>query len=370
MITPPIPHNEAERLKTLKALNVLDSIPEEPFDRVTRLARRLFDVPIVLISLVDETRQWFKSRQGLDASETPRDIAFCGHTILGDEIMVVQDALYDERFHDNPLVTDGPEIRFYAGCPLEVANGHKMGTLCLIDKTPRELTAEDLSLLQDLAAIVAQNLVALDMATTDELTNIFNRRGFNMSAETALNTCRRLNRRISVLSFDLNDFKVINDRLGHAEGDNALRDFADCMWSTFRECDVVGRTGGDEFSAFLGGVEELVVQDLLARLEKKVQASGYQNGRPFRIKFSVGAYSCLPGTDTTLDALMERADALMYENKKGTKENPELTASWRDTPPAWADDRMTVSQVCEDPRTIDAPPTPAASWSGPDDHAR
>src|SRR5690242_11997132 len=136
MQAPAKPKDEEQRLETLRALNILDTVPEERYDRLTRLAKRLFDVPIALVSIIDEDRQWFKSSMGVDAKETSREISFCGHAILGDEILEVPDATKDERFNDNPLVIENPNIRFYAGCPLAVANGSKIGTLCLIDDHP------------------------------------------------------------------------------------------------------------------------------------------------------------------------------------------------------------------------------------------
>ena len=122
MQTPVIPKDEEERLRALRLLNILDTSDEERFDRLTRLAKRMFGVPIALVSLVDENRQWFKSCIGLEVRETPRDISFCGHSILGDDIFIVNDASSDVRFSDNPLVTDDPNIRFYAGCPLITRN--------------------------------------------------------------------------------------------------------------------------------------------------------------------------------------------------------------------------------------------------------
>ena len=177
---PDLPDDESSRLTTLNALNILDTEPEERFDRLTRIAKRLFDVPIALVSLVDENRQWFKSCIGLNVRQTDRNISFCGHAILGDGIFIIPNALKDERFADNPLVIDEPHIRFYAGCPISVPDGHKMGTLCIIDRKPRQLSQEDLELLQDLANMVGQELAALQMATLDELTGIANRRGFKI----------------------------------------------------------------------------------------------------------------------------------------------------------------------------------------------
>jgi len=155
---PVIPANEDERLASLCHLNILDTGSEEGFDRLTRLAQSHFKVPIALVSLVDSHRQWFKSRQGLNATETPRDISFCGHAILGTDIFCVPDTLEDPRFCDNPLVTSPPSIRFYAGAPLSVSNGMKIGTLCIIDTAPRSWSAEDARILRDLADCVEQEL--------------------------------------------------------------------------------------------------------------------------------------------------------------------------------------------------------------------
>lgn len=162
---PPLPPDEPARLARLQALNILDTPAEERFDRITRLASALFDVPIVLVSLVDRDRQWFKSRHGLDAPQTPRDISFCGHAIRGKLAFVVSDAAADPRFQDNPLVSGDPKIRFYAGQPLLAQEGSAVGTLCLIDRRPRALTEQQRGALGDLAAIVESELASLELAT-------------------------------------------------------------------------------------------------------------------------------------------------------------------------------------------------------------
>ena len=146
MHVPPIPANEASRILALHALKILDSEPEERFDRLTRMARRMFDVPIALVSLVDVDRQWFKSKQGIDASETPRSISFCSHAIVEDHIMEIPDAREDIRFFDNPVVTGDPHVRFYAGCPIKISGGHAVGTLCLVDREPRSVSYTHLTL--------------------------------------------------------------------------------------------------------------------------------------------------------------------------------------------------------------------------------
>jgi PAS domain S-box-containing protein len=154
----PVPLDEARRLEALRNLNILDTPAEERFDRITRLAQHLFHVPIALVSLIDKDRQWFKSRQGLEAHETPRDLAFCAHAILGPETMVVPDARLDPRFQANPLVTSDPNIRFYAGRPLATLDGSRVGTLCLIDNQPRQLNDDEKQVLSDLGALVENEL--------------------------------------------------------------------------------------------------------------------------------------------------------------------------------------------------------------------
>lgn len=151
----PIPDDEDRRLAALRATGLLDTAPEQSFDDFTRLAAAICGTPIALISLVDEQRQWFKAKVGLDAPETPRDPAFCAHAILEVEPMVVEDAQRDERFVDNPLVTGGPGVRFYAGVPLRTAEGHALGTLCVIDREPRTLKSETMELLKLLGRQVA-----------------------------------------------------------------------------------------------------------------------------------------------------------------------------------------------------------------------
>ena len=158
----PFPKDESQRLLSLKRTGLLDTDYEERFDRITRLAKCMFDVNISAVSLVDNDRQWFKSIQGIDVAETPRDQAFCAHAILEDDLLVVPDALQDERFADNPLVAGGPKIRFYAGCPIRVPtegeNKMAIGTLCVIDSKPRDLKENERRALRDFGAMVEREI--------------------------------------------------------------------------------------------------------------------------------------------------------------------------------------------------------------------
>ena len=156
----PLPANEEQRLRTLHSLALLDTPAEERFDRITRLAARLFDIPIALITLVDADRQWFKSRFGESRTQTPREQSFCAHAILDTEMFVINDALNDDRFADNPLVSGQSRIRFYAGQPMVAPDGSRVGTLCLIDHRPREFSEAELQALRDLAALAERELGA------------------------------------------------------------------------------------------------------------------------------------------------------------------------------------------------------------------
>jgi len=160
MRRPALPIDEEARLEALRAYEILDTSSDAAFDALTRLAAHVLNTPIALVSLVDERRQWFKSRVGLEVEETPRDISFCAHAVEASAPLVVRDALEDERFADNPLVAEGLRIRFYVGMPLRTRDGHVLGTLCVIDRAPREPTHEQLQMLELIAGQVVELLEA------------------------------------------------------------------------------------------------------------------------------------------------------------------------------------------------------------------
>ncbi len=193
------PSNESERLRTLKLLKILNTDAEEDFDDLTRLAAQICGVPISAVSLIDTNRQWFKSKVGLSVSETPRDAAFCAHTILKNELFIVPNAANDERFAKNPLVTGDPNIRFYAGAPLVTEEGHALGSLCVIDTVPRELRSEQKEALVSLAR-QTMNLISLRWraselsAANDDLNREISKR------EEAEKNLRLLDRAIAAIS--------------------------------------------------------------------------------------------------------------------------------------------------------------------------
>lgn len=170
MPAPALPKNETERLQALRALRLLDTAAEPQFDRYVRIARELFEVPVATVSLIDADRQWFKAQRGLDVAETARDISFCGHAILEQDVFHIPDAQADARFADNPLVAGAPHIRFYAGCPITVPGGLAIGTLCVLDYRPRQVSTERLMALRDLADCLQRELaLRLVMADVKQL---------------------------------------------------------------------------------------------------------------------------------------------------------------------------------------------------------
>jgi diguanylate cyclase (GGDEF)-like protein len=299
------------RLMSLNSLRILDTQPEERFDRITRMGRHLFGVDICLVSLVDADRQWFKSRQGLDACETSREISFCGHAILAEHVFVIKDATQDPRFADNPLVTGEPRIRFYAGCPIHGPGGQRIGTLCLIHPEPRQFSDTDEQMLRDLAALVDDELALLAQSATDELTGVSNRLGFNTVSRHILSLCQRTGTRAGLVYFDLDGFKAFNDDFGHQAGDEMLKHFARALTKCFRATDVIGRLGGDEFVVLMPDTD--CADAALARLDEHLAAGAEALAGPLR--WSAGCVSYDPRRHLTIESLLADADERMYENK-------------------------------------------------------
>ena len=321
MRIPDTPPDERDRLAELEQLGILDTPAEERFDRYTRLVKRLFDVPIALVSLVDADRQWFKSKQGLDAEETSREVSFCGHAILQTKPLVVEDASSDQRFVDNPLVRGDPNIRFYAGFPLRGPGGHAVGTLCVIDQRPRSFSEEDIETLSDIGAMVARELASVQLAITDELTGISNRRGFEILCAQLLALAARSEISVSLLMIDLDEFKRINDEYGHEAGDRALIEFSHCLIHNFRESDVIARLSGDEFSVLMSDADEAEAAIAVNRLNAFVQRGNAERGKGFQLRFSWGVARYHPGNHKNIGDVLKEADRRMYDNKRARSDH-------------------------------------------------
>jgi diguanylate cyclase (GGDEF)-like protein len=343
---PTTPPEEEQRLAALRDLRLLDTPPEERFDRITRLAARLFDVPIVLIGLMDGGREWFKSRLGWTAPEVPRESSFSSHTILGDETLVIPDTLKDPRFSRSPLVTGGPSIRFYAGCSISDAMGYRVGTLSILDRRPRRAEEVDVGALKDLAGMARDELchytlnrmgvllrekeeqfrraqeAILNLSLTDELTGLYNRRGFLHLAEQHRKLASRVKKEFLILFADLDHMKEINDTYGHAEGDRALVKTAQLLRRTFRESDVLGRLGGDEFTILAIDAPLNFSTTTASRLDAALQQYNTEGAAPYELSLSVGVVGFDPNRDTTIEDLITQADREMYQQKQNKRRPP------------------------------------------------
>ncbi len=319
MIAAPKPPDEERRLAALHALKLLDTEPEERFDRITRLAQRVFGTQMANFTLVDADRQWFKSRVGAEGEEDPLDTGFCPHAILAAETTVVADAREDERFHDNPLVTGDPNIRFYAGHPVAGPGGEVLGTLCVVDDKPRPIDDFDREALAEFAAMVEAEVASFSLAIGDELTGLANRRGFEMLGERLVAAARRLDLPVSVIYADLDNMKPINDTCGHESGDVALQEVAEVLSSTLRASDLVARLGGDEFCALLIGAASDAAPSLIARVAERLAARNAEAERPWGLSLSLGVAESPAGEEKPLWDVVAEADAAMFEAKRAKK---------------------------------------------------
>jgi diguanylate cyclase (GGDEF)-like protein len=307
--------SEAERLQALEQYDIMDTPPEESFDRITRIARSIMNAPVAMISFVDRDRQWFKSKLGIDMGESSRESSFCTHTIQSDGPLVVPDTLRDPRFRDSPLVTGPAGVRSYIGVPLRTLAGHRIGALCVNDVNPRDVSQDQLGRLQDLAGLVVDELELRKLATIDGLTGTATARVFASQGKFAFNTARRHGRELSCIILDLDHFKQINDRYGHPAGDQVLEQVGRLSRSLIRSTDTLARIGGEEFGILLpetttasaAAVAELV------REEIDLLVVGYSHYR-IRPTASCGVASLQP-QDRSFASLLARADAALYEAK-------------------------------------------------------
>ncbi len=307
--------SEEERLAALAHYDVLDTPSEEAFDRVTRLAARIFDVPMALVSLIDGHRQWFKSRRGVHLQETPKGDAFCCVTIREGAPLVICDASADPRFAQNPYVVDEPHVRFYAGAPLRTPEGHAIGTLCVMDREPRSFDEEQVAILGDLAQIVMEGLELRLLANTDALTGALSRRAFREEATRALHLAARHRNEISLINLDLDRFKSVNDTYGHAVGDAVLARSVRACLGQLRKSDVIGRLGGEEFAVLLPQTGPRAALDVAERLRLAIAAERHATPEgELTVTASLGVVSAEAGA-TDVAPLLREADAAVYRAK-------------------------------------------------------
>jgi diguanylate cyclase (GGDEF)-like protein len=308
---------EDQRLAALYEYDVLDTAPEESFDRITRLVKLTMGTSIAVVSLVDRDRQWFKSRQGTETTETARDISFCTHTIQKDETLVVTNALEDPRFRDSPLVTCENGIRMYVGVPLKTPGGFNIGALCAIDSKPGTVSSAQIDVMHDLARLVVDELELRKLAAIDSLTGAMTGRTFSREAKKEVMRARRHGRDLGCIMFDLDHFKNINDSHGHAAGDLVLRSVASICQGELRSADLYGRVGGEEFAVILPETSLAGAVEIAERLRAKFAAATMSAGSTeIKITASFGVTAILEA-DREFESMLKRADGALYQAKNG-----------------------------------------------------
>lgn len=345
------PDNERERIQALKDSRLLNSDKEAVFDNLTSLIRQVFDVPIVAISLVDKTKQWFKSIEGLYASETNRDVSFCGHVVYQGKPLIVTNAHEDKRFHDNPLVSDEPGIAFYVGVPIRYAyrgKSYHIGTVCIIDRVPRSFSEEELSTLKKFAfqleALIEMRLPAMkfeqlthqlandsvelmdvenrirdmhSLSETDLLTNLPNRRYLDRQAkESWFNDSRQ--KTICLMTLHLDNFKNLNNSQGQYIGDNLFKSMAFGLNKLLRNNeDHICRLGGDELVLVTYNQDQASIEAVATKI---LNFLSELTEKPLFKEVTISIGSCLTSNKShSLDDLLQQADEQLYKVKTDSK---------------------------------------------------
>lgn len=318
--------DEPARLAALKRLDVLDTAPEEQFDKIVALVRTVLDVPMATVTLVDAHRQWFKAQHGMPTVETPRSVSFCTHTVAACAPLMIEDATRDPRVADSPLVTGDPHIRAYLGAPLMTPDGHAVGALCAIDTVARRFTPAQIEVLVGFARLVVDELEMRQIAVTDQLTGSLSRRGFMAAVDREIARCRRYARPVTLAVLDVDHFKRVNDTHGHPAGDAVLRQLVGRCTSMLRPVDLVGRLGGEEFALLLPETGISAAALTIERVRAAIAAEPFEIGtsHPLRVTASFGLTAL--DTHDDADTWLQRADTGLYAAKRGGRDRIEVVA--------------------------------------------
>jgi len=306
---------------------------EERFERITRLARRVLKVPVAAITFLNEDKQWFKSVAGWAVTELPHDQSFCPITLASGQITIFEDTSQEANLSQHPLVTTGPQFRFYAGHPIMDENEQLCGTFCVFDQKPRQFSAADKASLIDLAELTQREIFSERMKSAhsslmsklgiarresmmDPLTRLWNRRGAGVLMKSALEAANQQRSSVGIAVVDLDNFKQINDTYGHQVGDEVLRKTALRLIQSVRTDDSVCRIGGDEFLLIMKDTDSAIARLTTQRMRETVAESPIATRQgPITITTSVG-FTVRSGTEReSVDELIEKADTALLKSK-------------------------------------------------------
>ena len=308
----PVPADEEQRLRALRRFAVLDTPSDPHFDRIVELASQVIGVPIALISLVDQDRQWFLARHGLEVQETPRTMAFCAHAIVENELLEVPDALDDARFSSNPLVLHAPKVRFYAGVPLQSEEGHNLGTLCVIDQKPRVLEPRQRAILKMMADLVMRELELRQRSMQCPVTGLYNRSVFFRFGQQEFDRAHVEGVALALFNFDVDNFRQINIRWGHQAGDKVLLDLCTIAQKRLSQQDLFGRIGDEEFSILLVDSSSSRAMQLAEEIREAIASmTGIFDHSDYHPNIS-GGITAVVDADQSFADLFYRADQALY----------------------------------------------------------
>ena len=306
---------ESARLKALERYDILGTPPEASFDRITRLTRKLFSVPVAIISFIDGHRQWYKASEGLTCKEVPKEKTFCQHVVAEGKPIIVPDATLDPQFQQNEHVVNDPGVRFYAGIPLTTDDGHHIGVFCIVDTVPRRFEKAEIEVMQDLAMMAMGALELRLTANKDGLTGALSRRAFKEEVAHAAALALRHHHDLSVVALDLDHFKSINDTHGHAAGDLVLQRTVQCCADQLRSTDLIGRLGGEEFAVLLPNTGRATAIQVAEKMRAAIEHQRILFKDKF-IKLSASfGIAWLDYDVRDVETLLERADQALYSAK-------------------------------------------------------
>jgi diguanylate cyclase (GGDEF)-like protein len=334
MLAPNLPINISENPHALLSAEILDGPLREKFERIIRLAKNLFDVPIALVSFFDDQSKLFKSLLGEDVLETPHERSFCGHVLSQEDIFNVPETFHDKRFQDNPYVLGDPHVRFYAGYPIQL-NRQNLGTISIIDNKPRHFSTEQLNWLQDVAALVETEIQNYTITTdkgklvsdldqarmasmVDPLTSLWNRQGVFNILRYRMDEYILTSKGFAVAILDIDNFKMINDTYGHDAGDYTLKAVSQTLIKGCRDSDAIGRWGGEEFLLLINETNPNHILEIAERIRTTISAQHISLPQePTKIvTVTIGLTCIVPRTYPTLEDLINKADQALYQGKR------------------------------------------------------